>query len=128
MFIIFIITAIGTLLTYKLWFHLFINDVDKYLIAFILYLAFISYANAAMGTHNLFMALGYVKYNIPILIIVNSAYLVFLFYSVQWLGLSGVILAYLIQSVGMVVIKEMILRKNRYKEYVYKSKGGEVSA
>ena len=117
---IFAVCFVGTLLTYKLWFHLFIDDVDLYIIPFCLYLAFISYSNAAMGTHNLFMALGYVKYNIPILIIVNSIYLVFLFFAIQNLGLSGVLLAYLIQAMGMVVIKEIILKKHRYMEYVDK--------
>ena len=117
---IFAVCFVGTLLTYKLWFHLFIDDVDLYIIPFCLYLAFISYSNAAMGTHNLFMALGYVKYNIPILIVVNSIYLIFLFFSIQYLGLSGVLLAYLIQALGMVVIKEIILKRHDYKEYIDK--------
>lgn len=113
---IFLIVAVGTLITYPLWFHLFVSEPNKYIFSFILYLAFISYANAAMGTHNLFMALGYVKYNIPILIIVNIIYLLFLFYGIQMIGLTGVILAYLLQSIGMVIIKEIILKKNKYKE------------
>lgn len=117
MLVIFIVTAGGTLLTYPLWFHLFIDNVHKYLFAFILYLAFISYVNAAMGTHNLFMALGYVKYNVPILIVVNTIYLLILFYGIQIIGLTGVILAYLLQSVGIVIIKEIILKKNKYLEY-----------
>lgn len=113
---IFLIVAVGTLITYPLWFHLFVSEPNKYIFSFILYLAFISYANAAMGTHNLFMALGYVKYNIPILIVVNIIYLLFLFYGIQMIGLTGVILAYLLQSIGMVIIKEIILKKNKYKE------------
>lgn len=122
MLAIFSICAIGTLITYPLWFHIFIKDVNTYLFPFILYLAFISYANAAMGTHDLFLALGYVKYNIPILLIVNTLYLIFLFFAIQYIGLTGVILAYLLQSVGMVVIKEIILKKNKYLEYKEGSK------
>ena len=113
---IFVVTALGTILTYPLWFHFFIDDVNKYIGAFILYLAFISYVNAAMGTHNLFMALGYVKYNIPILIVVNTVYLIFLFFSIQSIGLVGVISAYIIQAFGMVMIKEFIMKKNNYRE------------
>lgn len=128
MLLVFILVAGGTILTYPLWFHIFIDDVNKYLFPFILYLAFISYSNAAMGTHNLFMALGYVKYNIPILIIVNSVYLGFLFFVIQKMGLSGVILAYLMQCFGMVSIKELILRKNNYKEYKIKIKGDRKNA
>lgn len=114
---LFIIVSLGTLITHPLWFHIFIDDTNKYLFPFILYLAFISYSNAAMGTHSLFMALGYVKYNIPILIVVNTFYLIFLFFAIQNIGLSGVILAYLVQSFGMVLVKEFILRKNKYEEY-----------
>ena len=95
MFLIFAICSAGTLLTYKLWFHLFIDDVNKYIFVFIVYLAFVSYSNSAMGTHNLFMALGYVKFNLPILIVVNTIYLLFLFYAIQNIGLLGVITAYL---------------------------------
>lgn len=114
---IFIIMTAGTLITYPLWFHYFISEPNKYIFAFVVYLAFISYSNAAMGTHNLFMSLGYVKYNIPILLIINSIYLVALFYMIQSLGLIGVISAYLIQAIGVVCVKEIILKKNNYKEY-----------
>ncbi len=120
MIVVFAGSACLTLLTYRLWFHILIPDGNGYLWAFVLYLAFVSYVNGAMGTHNLFLALGYVKYNIPILVVVNSLYLVFLFIAVQKIGLIGVILVYLIQAMSMVLIKELILKKNQYKEYVSK--------
>lgn len=114
---IFIFLSIGTYLSYPIWFHYFINDVNKYIWPFILYLAFMCYVDAAMGTHNLFMALGYVKYNIPILLVINVLYLIGLFYAVQILGLTGVILAYFIQAFLVVMIKEIILKLNNYQEY-----------
>lgn len=114
---VFAVMAVGTLVTYPLWLHYFINEPEKYLLSFIVYLAFISYSNAAMGTHNLFMSLGYVKYNIPILLIINIIYLVLLFYLIQSFGLLGVISAFFIQAIGVVIVKEIILRKNNYEEY-----------
>ena len=56
------------------------------------------------------------KYNIPILIVVNTVYLIFLFFSIQSIGLVGVISAYIIQAFGMVMIKEFIMKKNNYRE------------
>lgn len=69
-----------------------------------------------MGTHNLFMALGYVKYNIPILLVVNAGYLGLLLFSVQHYGLTGVIATYLLQALAVVFIKEVIMRKRNYQE------------
>lgn len=124
MLVVFLIAALGTLITYPLWFHLFVSEPNKYIFSFILYLAFIAFVNAAMGTHNLFMALGYVKYNIPILLFVNIIYLVFLFFAVQKIGLTGVILSYFLQALGVALVKEFILKKKNYQEY----KGGQKNA
>ena len=64
------------------------------------------------------MALGYVKYNIPILFFVNLGYLGLLFFAIKNYGLSGVIVTFIIQAFVMVVIKELIMRKKKYKEFV----------
>lgn len=116
MFGIFACGTVFVLSTNNLWLHLLITNPDPYVLPLILYIAYICYANSSMGTHNLFMALGYVKYNIPILIVVNICYLLILFYSVQNFGLSGVIITYLIQAFTVVFIKEIIMRKRDYKE------------
>lgn len=118
MFGIFIVTGVGTLITYPLWFHLFIPDVHAYLYTFVLYLGFICFVNAAMGTHNLFMAMGYIKYTIPILVVINPLYLVLLYFLIQWLGLAGVILSYFIQAVAVVAVKEVILYRHHYENIV----------
>ena len=116
MFGIFACGTVFVLSTNNLWLHLLITNPDPYVLPLILYIAYICYANSSMGTHNLFMALGYVKYNIPILIVVNICYLLILFYSIQNFGLSGVIITYLIQAFTVVFIKEIIMRKRVYKE------------
>lgn len=108
--------SVFVITTNALWLHLFITNPESYVIPLILYIAYICYANSSMGTHNLFMALGYVKYNIPILIVVNICYLIVLFYSVQNFGLSGVIITYILQAFAVVFIKEIIMRKRDYRE------------
>ena len=108
--------SVFVITTNALWLHLFITNPESYVIPLILYIAYICYANSSMGTHNLFMALGYVKYNIPILIVVNICYLIILFYSVQNFGLSGVIITYTLQAFAVVFIKEIIMRKRNYQE------------
>lgn len=108
--------AVFVATTHSLWLKLLITNPAPYVIPLILYIGYCCYANSAMGTHNLFMALGYVKYNIPILLVVNAAYLVMLLFAVQGYGLTGVICAYIFQAFVVVLIKEIIMRTQRYKE------------
>lgn len=115
---IFICGALFIYFTSSIWLHLFITEYSSYVFPLILYVAYVCYANSSMGTHNLFLALGYVKYNIPILIVVNSIYLVMLLYSVQRYGLTGVIITYIFQAFAVVFVKEIILRKNKYREFI----------
>lgn len=118
MMVIFVAVTIFVLITHKLWLKLFITDPDIYVIPLVLYIGYVCYCNSSMGTHNLFMALGYVKYNIPILFFVNLGYLGLLFFAIKNYGLSGVIVTFIIQAFVMVVIKELIMRKKKYKEFV----------
>lgn len=116
MLILFVAGSAFVLATNSLWLHLFISNPNPYVLPLVLYIAYICYANSSMGTHNLFMALGYVKYNIPILIVVNSGYLLLLFYSIQRYGLTGVIVTYTIQAFAVVFVKEVMMRKHGYQE------------
>lgn len=122
MAVVFLVVAVGVLLTNKIWLGWFMDNPGMYLFSFILYLLFISYANGTAGVHNLFLALGYIKYTIPILLVINVIYLVFIFFAVQTLGLNGIIMAYLIQAFGVVFVKERILKRHKYKEYERKQK------
>lgn len=117
------ITAIGTFfigfigVTYRMWLGIFIKDYNLYIWPLILYFGFMIFINATVGLQNLFMALGYMKHNIPILLVVNSLYLVVLFFLIKTMGLTGVILALFIQAVAVVVIKLIIMKKVNYREY-----------
>ncbi len=113
---VFLVVAIGVLCTNRIWLGWFMDNPSMYVFSFILYLLFISYTNGTAGVHNLFMALGYIKYTIPILLVINAIYLVVIFFAVQYLGLNGIILAYLVQAFGVVTVKEYILKKHQYQE------------
>lgn len=113
---LFSISTIFVVATHSLWLKYLISNPNEYVIPLILYIGYSCYSNSSMGTHNLFMALGYVKYNIPILLVVNAGYLGLLLFSVQHYGLTGVIATYLLQALAVVFIKEVIMRKRNYQE------------
>lgn len=113
---LFCMGAVFVATTHSLWLHILISNPDIYVIPLILYIGYSCYANSAMGTHNLFMALGYVKYNIPILLVVNAGYLCVLLFAVQKYGLTGVIVTYIFQAFAVVLVKEIIMRKQNYRE------------
>ena len=115
---LFSVSTIFVVATHSLWLKYLISNPNEYVIPLILYIGYSCYSNSSMGTHNLFMALGYVKYNIPILIVVNAGYLGLLFFSVQHYGLTGVIATYLLQALAVVFIKEVIMRKRNYQEFM----------
>lgn len=108
--------SLFVLTTHTIWLQLLISDPNPYVIPLILYIGYCCYANSAMGTHNLFMALGYVKYNIPILVIVNILYLCLLLFSTQHFGLTGVISTYILQAFAVVLAKEIMMKNRNYKE------------
>lgn len=119
---VFLVVAVFVLLTNKLWLGWFMDNPSSYLFSFVLYLFFISYTNGTAGVHNLFLALGYIKYTIPILLVINAIYLVVIFFAVQSFGLNGVIISYLVQAFGVVAVKEYILKKHKFHEYERREK------
>lgn len=107
---------LGVYTTYKYWLGVFIQDYDNYIMSLLFYLIFIVFVNATASIHSLFMALNYIKYNIPILLIVNAIYLFIMYGLINILGLNGVILSLLLQGVAVVAIKLIIMRRNNYQE------------
>ena len=85
-------------------------------VGLIFYFIFIIFVNATSGVHSLFMALDYIKYNIPILLIINFVYLAILYALIIKIGLNGVILALFLQAVAVVMVKFIIMMKNNYLE------------
>ncbi|SHI74476.1 lipopolysaccharide biosynthesis protein [Clostridium intestinale] len=106
---------VGTALTYKLWMWLFIPDYNNYIIQLLLYFFMIVISYSAVGLHSLFITLGFIKYNFPILLVVNSLYLIILYYGVMYYTLTGVIVALILQTMMVVIAKIIILSRNNYK-------------
>ena len=94
-----------------------VPNYEKYIYSLIIYLIFIIFTNSTSIVHSLFLALGYVKYTIPILIFVNSMYILFLTPIIKLHQLNGVIIALMIQSILVVVFKLIIMKKyNKLKQ------------
>ena len=111
-----IVIVCGVIFTYKFWLGIFIPNYNLYVISLIFYFIFIIFVNATSGVHSLFMALDYIKYNIPILLIINFVYLAILYALIIKIGLNGVILALFLQAVAVVMVKFIIMMKNNYLE------------
>ncbi|WP_338631221.1 lipopolysaccharide biosynthesis protein [Clostridium baratii] len=115
-----IVILIGVASTYRLWIWIFIKDYNaEIIISLLIYLAYVVFTNATSGVHSLFMALNFIKYNIPILLIINILYLGILFIMIKNMGLLGVIISLFLQAISVVVIKLIIMNKNNYLEKVY---------
>ncbi|MDZ7545995.1 lipopolysaccharide biosynthesis protein [Clostridium perfringens] len=111
-----IVIISGVCFTYKFWLWMFIPNYEDYIISLVFYFIFIIFINATSGIHSLFIALDYIKYNIPILLTINTIYLAILYWLIINLGLNGVILALFLQAIAVVVIKFTIIVKNNYLE------------
>ena len=59
------------LFTYKLWLWLFIPNYEVYIGSLMLYILFIIFVNVTASVHSLFLASGYIKYTLPIVLIIN---------------------------------------------------------
>ncbi|MGL5869808.1 lipopolysaccharide biosynthesis protein [Clostridium chrysemydis] len=113
-----IVMIIGTLLTYKWWLGFLIDGYQAFIIPLIVYLIYTSVTNAAVGVHNLFLALNYVKYIVPIVICVNIVYLGVIYVLIIKWKLMGVIISLFLQAIAVILIKIAIMKRNDYKELV----------
>ena len=117
----FVITIIGLilsiifLLTYKFWLYYLIPASTYNGYSLSIYTIYISITGAVAGVHLLFLSLNLVKYNIPIVILCNSIYILALILLSGWFGLIGAISALLFQTLLISSIKYFFMLK-RTKE------------
>ncbi|MGL4760509.1 MAG: lipopolysaccharide biosynthesis protein [Sarcina sp.] len=111
-----VVITILAYITHELWLGLFIENYNNYIGTLVVYLFFTVFINATVGIHSLFLALNYIKYTIPILLAVNSVYIVLLFILISNIGLLGVVIALFGQAIIVIVIKVKIMKKNNYTE------------
>lgn len=95
-----------------LWFELFMPLTLKNISLFIIYICYVTFTSSVSGLHLIFISLNLVKYNLPIVLIVNIIYLILVIILGNTLGLFGIIFALIIQALMVVLAKYvMILRK-----------------
>ena len=120
----FIIILFGSLiivflsLTYKLWINILILDGEKYVLNVLFYVLFVIIKFSFVGVYPLFISLGYIKYNVYIVVIANLIYLgVIPFFSSNF-NINGVIISQCIQ-VFIVIFMQILIMK---KEFISRAK------
>ncbi|AOY52892.1 lipopolysaccharide biosynthesis protein [Clostridium perfringens] len=111
---IFIIILCG--LTLNIWLHYFIPLTTINGVTFLMYLVYIVFTNMYMAIHPIFTFLGYIKKNIVIISISNVIYIIFLYLLSINFGVLGIVLAKIIQSIIVIICKEVVLKINCYKK------------
>lgn len=100
----------GVFFTHKLWLGIFIENYEIYIGSLMLYMIFIIFVNVTSSIHSLFLALGYVKYSVPIVLIINIVYCIIIIPIVRSYMLNGVILALFIQSILVILSKLFVMK------------------
>ena len=120
----FIIILFGSLiivflsLTYKLWINILIFNGEKYVLNVLFYVLFVIIKFSFVGVYPLFISLGYIKYNVYIVVIANLIYLgVIPFFSSNF-NINGVIISQCIQ-VFIVIFMQILIMK---KEFISRAK------
>lgn len=103
------------IITSNLWIELFIPNTIYNKSVLVLYLIYLIYTNMNMAIHPVFTFMGYIKKNIPIICFSNFIYLILLIILAFKIGVIGVILARLIQSIIVIKLKNFVLKKNNYQ-------------
>lgn len=96
-----------------IWFNLFMPLNYKNLWLFIIYMIYITFISSVTGIHLFFISVNLVRYNIPIVTLVNIIYVILVFILVKKLGLFGIILALILQAAMVVLAKMLVIKKNR---------------
>lgn len=106
-----IFILVGIAITKQWWLGIFIYNYKQYIIAIYLYFIYVVYTSAFSLQHPLFIFAGFARYNIYILSIVNSIYLLLAVYMTKNIGLSGLILSGILQATLVFLSKAIILKK-----------------
>lgn len=110
-----IILLVLVLITYEFWLPILIPNANRYIYSLSIYILFIIFTNSTATVHSLFMALGYIKYVVPTLFLINSIYIVTIVPFIKYFELNGVIGALFIQAILVVVTKLIIMKNNNYR-------------
>lgn len=98
-------------ITYKLWLNYFIPNTFYNGILVTIYSLFIAVTGAVSGIHLLFISLNLVKYNVPLVLVCNSLFLIALYFLISYIGIAGAIVALILQALLIAGIKYYIMIK-----------------
>lgn len=107
---------IASTITSPLWLWVLLPVTPLNVATLAVYLCYIVFTNMFMVIHPIFTFLGYIKKNIPIVLVANLIYLVILVALTKQIGIIGVIISQIIQAALVIASKEYTLKKNNYKE------------
>lgn len=99
-------------LTQKLWINILIADGERFIGNILFYIIFVVIKFSFVGVYPLFISLGYIKYNIPIIIISNLLYLCIIPVLTLNLNINGIIIAQFIQAALVISIQSFVIRYN----------------
>ena len=96
----------------------FSQGLKEYILEINLYLLMKSFATISIVIHPLFLAMGYIRSETKIIFVANIIYLAVLFVFIERFALIGVILAYGVQVLLIVLMKGIIIWKNKNLESI----------
>lgn len=117
----FIIIAFGSVfiiflgLTYRLWINILILNGEKYIINILFYVFFVIVKFSFVGVYPLFISLGYIKYNVYIIIFANLIYLGVIPFLSGYFNINGIIISQFIQ-VFIVIFMQILIIKNGFNK------------
>lgn len=106
------IAVIGVIVTQGIWLKYFMPANLQNIISLVFYLAYVVLTSSFISINLFFVSLNLVKYNLPIVIGLNTLYLISVYILVISMGINGIILALLLKEVVQAVIKWIIIKRN----------------
>lgn len=109
-----ILTIIIIFLTKQIWLKYLIPNYTEYMSSIYFYFVYLVFTSLFILYHYIFIYSGFEKYNIYILLIVNSIYLLLLIIFAKKYGINGVILSKFLQAAIIYLCKYRFFKKKLF--------------
>lgn len=96
-------------LTQDLWIDILIADGERFVGNILFYILFVMIKFAFVGVYPLFISLGYIRYNIPIIIISNLLYLLIIPILTSKFNINGITVAQFVQAVLVIFMQALVI-------------------
>lgn len=118
--VVYVSFAVGSLLillqfiTFPIWSE-FIFEGNAHIFLVLIYFFYTVFCASVTSIHQIFIALNFVKYNIPIILIANVFYIIIAPLMMSRIGLMGLIVSLFIQALTVIMCKIIIINRRKYK-------------